>query len=86
MRSAVELVGQLLKLHVPEDLLCNLPGSFTAVVLNHQLHGSGPAAVLQLAERDGIRLQLQVVLKQQEVLRAQTMQHVEQRQGCVQRF
>lgn len=68
VRSAVELLGQLLKLHFPEDLLCNLHGSFGAVVLNHQLHGSGPAAVLQLAERDGIGLQLQMILEQPEVL------------------
>lgn len=85
-RSGHELISQVLKLHGPEDLLCDLFGPFRLVLLNHQVHSSGPVCVLQPADGDGIRLQLQVILKQQEVLGLQGLQHPEQDEGGVQWF
>lgn len=67
-RSAQDLISQVLKLHGPEDLLRDLFGPFRLVLLNHQVHSSGPVCVLQPADRDGIRLELQVILKQQKIL------------------
>lgn len=81
--SAAELVSQLVKLHGAEDLLRHLPGSISAVLLNHQLHRPAPAHVLQLADSDGVRLQLQMILKQPEILGAQRLQHLQQGQGRV---
>lgn len=67
-RSGRELISQALKLHRPEDLLCDLFGPFRLVLLNHQVHSSGPVCVLQPADRDGIRLELQMILKQHKIL------------------
>lgn len=76
-----QLIGQLLELHGPQDLFCDLPRPLTVVPLDHQIHSSGPVRGLQSADGDRIGLQAQKMLEELQILRPQTVQHPEQDQG-----
>lgn len=62
------LTSQVVKVHVPQDLLCNLFGPLGLVLLEHQIHRLGSVCTLQPRHRDSVGLRAQEVLEGSEIL------------------